>query len=221
MEELNFDASDEEDDEEDSDLDEESLDEDELAQLLRTVGARHGRVLKEDMSEVWGRGRKKKLEAGELEELLRDVDTPAGTRPRKKAKGTQRDTNATSEEVHYTTNGVNPGVNKPPKARITKDKRSNTPLKPKLAFDLVEPEFVPSTRAGTRAGDNEKLDAYGEATALSMADDADKKSRKRSLRFHTSKIETSARRREEGREKLGGALSSRSLFAAGDVFRDR
>jgi len=82
-----------------------------------------------------------------------------------------------------------------------KKKKAKEPLGPN--FDLVEPEFVFRKQADSNV-DADLVEPFGEATSLSAADGADKKARKKSLRFHTNKIETSARRREERREKLGG-----------------
>lgn len=73
-------------------------------------------------------------------------------------------------------------------------------------FDLVEPQFVSSKKSSSS---HEPLandaDAYGETTALHFADLADKNVRKKSLRFHTSKIDsTSARRQGARNQALGG-----------------
>jgi U3 small nucleolar RNA-associated protein 3 len=49
------------------------------------------------------------------------------------------------------------------------------------------------------------VDSFGEQTVLQSFDAADKKARKKSLRFHTSKIEGAATRRGKGaRNLLGG-----------------
>src|SRR5205823_2414595 len=49
------------------------------------------------------------------------------------------------------------------------------------------------------------LDTFGEANALHHTDDVDKKARKKSLRFHTSKIESASARRQAARNNaLGG-----------------
>ncbi|KAK7056705.1 something about silencing protein 10 [Paramarasmius palmivorus] len=70
-------------------------------------------------------------------------------------------------------------------------------------FDLVEPEFVSSKSSSSRsAGDS--VDMFGEATALQHADAADKTARKKSLRFHTSKIESTSAKRQGARNALLG-----------------
>jgi U3 small nucleolar RNA-associated protein 3 len=51
---------------------------------------------------------------------------------------------------------------------------------------------------------NDGFDAYGEATALHSVDAADKTARKKSLRFHTSKIESSSARRQGARNQTSG-----------------
>ncbi|TFY68810.1 hypothetical protein EVG20_g3402 [Dentipellis fragilis] len=47
-------------------------------------------------------------------------------------------------------------------------------------------------------------DAYGEASALGAVDAADKSARKRTLRFHTARIEGASARRQGAREAMGG-----------------
>ncbi|KAL0581015.1 something about silencing protein 10 [Marasmius crinis-equi] len=85
------------------------------------------------------------------------------------------------------------------KRKTTESGKKSVPV-----FDLVEPEFVSSKASGSRAT-NDSFDVYGEATSLQHADAADKSARKKSLRFHTSKIEsTSARRQGARNATLGG-----------------
>ncbi|CAK5270266.1 unnamed protein product [Mycena citricolor] len=88
---------------------------------------------------------------------------------------------------------------RPKKKRKTAAKGPAAPV-----FDLVEPEFT--TSVGTqRRSDSSAGDAYGEATALQHADAADKSARKKTLRFHTSKIESASARRQGARTNaLGG-----------------
>ncbi|KAF8587581.1 hypothetical protein K439DRAFT_810748 [Ramaria rubella] len=183
MEELAFDASDDE-DSEDSDVS--SLDDDDKAEIERIFGTSRPKYsLREDMDGV--AGRKKKLGLGEMDALLQEADAALEDETQSNAKKTKK----------TKTKLVNGGEKNSP-GRLQSDSAPSS-----SAFDLIEPEFVPSKRTSSRIDDN-GVEAYGEATVLSMTDDADKKARKRSLRFHTNKIETSARRREEGREKLGG-----------------
>lgn len=174
LEELDFDASDEDDDDDD-DFHAAYLDDQEMAELARLFGPSRKSAMK-DIN--LASKRQNKLGPGELDALLRDADAIIHGRP-------------------ASVNGV-----KNSKKSANSTKKQTLSSKPPT-FDLVEPIFVPSKRGGTRSDDS-GLEAYGEATALSTTDDLDKKARKRSLRFHTSKIETSVRRREEGRQKLGG-----------------
>lgn len=72
-------------------------------------------------------------------------------------------------------------------------------------FDLEEPEFVPSkkTKSARPKPSSDALDIFGEPTALSSLDSEDKAARKKSLKFHTSRIEQTSARREKAR---GGAI---------------
>jgi U3 small nucleolar RNA-associated protein 3 len=71
-------------------------------------------------------------------------------------------------------------------------------------FDLEEPEYASSSKPTSRP-DMDSVDAFGEATALQHADAIDKTARKKTLRFHTSRIEsTSARRQGARNNALGG-----------------
>ncbi|KAJ6557387.1 Sas10 C-terminal domain-containing protein [Mycena vulgaris] len=81
-----------------------------------------------------------------------------------------------------------------------KKKRKTTTALP--IFDLVEPVFTKSTVAQHRP--DSSSDAYGEATSLQHADAADKSARRKSLRFHTSKIESASARRQGARNNAVG-----------------
>ncbi len=89
-----------------------------------------------------------------------------------------------------------------------KKKRKTTPASkpaPSLPiFDLEEPVFPAKSKPTTRPSSNTDADAYGEQTTLQAADAADKAARKRTLRFHTSKIESASARRERARANAGG-----------------
>lgn len=150
----------------------------ELERVFGTSGGAH--TMKERLVNL-PRRKKRKLDIGELDTLLKEADTPIDDLISTRAKSHSRQTKVDLK-----------------KKRTTPTLTSGTPM-----FDLVEPAFVPSKGSVARLDDN-GLETYGEDTTLSMVDDTDKKARKRSLRFHTNKIENSARRREEGREKLGG-----------------
>ncbi|KAK7048271.1 hypothetical protein R3P38DRAFT_2605963 [Favolaschia claudopus] len=85
-----------------------------------------------------------------------------------------------------------------------KKKRKTSSSAPALPiFDLVEPDFTASTSATQRRLDS-SIDAYGEATTLQHADAADKSARRKSLRFHTSRIESASARRQGARNNAVG-----------------
>ncbi|KAJ7212214.1 Sas10 C-terminal domain-containing protein [Mycena pura] len=87
-------------------------------------------------------------------------------------------------------------------ARPRKKRKTSKMSTAHPVFDLVEPVFTTSTGTQHRSDSNE--DAYGEATFLQHADAADKKARRKSLRFHTSKIESSSARRQGARNSAMG-----------------
>lgn len=94
-------------------------------------------------------------------------------------------------------------------------KKRKTALKASLpAFDLVEPVFSSSKSSSHSQPDAGIADAYGEATSLQHADAADKSARRKTLRFHTSKIASVSARRQGARD---------SAFAGDDdiPYRDR
>lgn len=79
-------------------------------------------------------------------------------------------------------------------------------------FDLVEPDEstfrsskIPMPLAAWGILDqSDAMDTFGEATSLQHADALDKNARKKSLRFHTSKIESGSARRRGARSAMGG-----------------
>ena len=152
----------------------------------------------EDMANVWGRpGFRSMLEDEELTELLRDAQLQSPepndldhSKEKKRKKGKEKEEG---------------------KKNKNKKKEKKADRKTEGVFDLVEPEFVPSsakvkfsTSATPTAGLPLALSAYGEATALDAIDAEDKSARKRSLRFHTSKIESTTARRARARHAARG-----------------
>ncbi|KAF8073806.1 Sas10 C-terminal domain-containing protein [Lyophyllum atratum] len=98
---------------------------------------------------------------------------------------------------------------KPVQEESPKKKRKTTstsgPTKAAPIFDLVEPEFAPSKASSSRTSSASVItDTYGEATSLQHADAADKSARKKTLRFHTSKIESASARRQGARNQAVG-----------------
>ncbi|KAG6830686.1 hypothetical protein H0H92_015162 [Tricholoma furcatifolium] len=93
----------------------------------------------------------------------------------------------------------------PESERPKKKRKTLKSADPSPVFDLVEPEFVSSKVSSSRALDSGITDTYGEAASLQHADAADKSARKKTLRFHTSKIESASARRKGARNQaLGG-----------------
>ncbi|CAE6414240.1 unnamed protein product [Rhizoctonia solani] len=128
------------------------------------------------------------LEEGELEALMQDALDLEGssttTSPPKKKKKLD------SSEV--------------PEPSEKKKKRGGAP---KPVFDLVEPEFT-ATKSKAKQEPTPSIDvdleALGDPTQLSHTDASDKAGRRKSLRFHTSKIESTSNRRSTARSGMGG-----------------
>lgn len=171
LEDLDFAASDSE-DERDED---ESGEEDDLSPLEDELD------FSEDAEELWMLDRQNGLESGELNDLLKDVMS-AYKEPISKSGST---------------------AEKPPKK---KRKTSSDTAKPNApVFDLVEPEFTSSKSSALHSQtDARNADAYGEVVSLQHGDAADKSARKRTLRFHTSKIESASARRQGARNQASG-----------------
>lgn len=86
------------------------------------------------------------------------------------------------------------------KAKKRKKKRQREgDEKPEFVFDLEEPDFVVTSKKIGRTSELTKssrdLQTFGEHTSLDAVDSADKAARKKSLKFHTSKIENTAAKR--------------------------
>ncbi|CAE7098684.1 unnamed protein product [Rhizoctonia solani] len=130
-----------------------------------------------------------RLEEGELEALMQDaldlVEPSAMTSPPKKKK-----------KLGSSENSETAG----------KKKKGSVP---KPVFDLVEPEFT-ATKSKEKAKQDSTpsmdvdIEALGDPTQLSHTDASDKAGRRKSLRFHTSKIESTSNRRSTARSGMGG-----------------
>src|SRR5258708_17132255 len=86
---------------------------------------------------------------------------------------------------------------------------SSTPSKPKSIFDLEEPEFVSSKPSApslplSSPFNNDELSTFGEARSIDVHTAKEKADKNHTLRFHTSKIERSERRREGKRRRAMG-----------------
>ena len=122
-------------------------------------------------------GRSGGLEPDELEELLKDAEAPIEiTTPRKRQAA-------------------------PPKKKRKVSKDEFEPIT--HVFDLVEPDFAPSKKTTSRSQGHTD-DSYGDADTLQHADAADKTARRKTLRFHTSKIESASARRQGARNQAAG-----------------
>ncbi|KIK69636.1 hypothetical protein GYMLUDRAFT_236138 [Collybiopsis luxurians FD-317 M1] len=136
-----------------------------------------------DARELWGKdlGDDLEVDSNELDDLLADARS--------------RDINSKGLVI------------KIPPSAPPKKKRKTAPESGKTSvpvFDLVEPEFKPSKSSSSNFTYT-SADAFGEATSLQHTDAADKSARRKSLRFHTSRIEsTSARRNNARSNALGG-----------------
>jgi U3 small nucleolar RNA-associated protein 3 len=93
----------------------------------------------------------------------------------------------------------------PKKEPPRKKRKTSATGKSAPVFDLEEPIYVPSKlRTAITAPISGDDDALGDAVVLDTADAADKKARKHTLRFHTSKIESASARRQVARLALRG-----------------
>ncbi|RPD77455.1 hypothetical protein L226DRAFT_610763 [Lentinus tigrinus ALCF2SS1-7] len=195
LEELDFAASDS--DLSDSDLDDLDDDESELDWMA-------------DAQDLWSgnntlRKKGKGLEQDELAELLREANELMG------ADGELDDAPRSKKAKRKSSSSSKSALADEPEPPKKKRKAAGAGAGAKAVvpvFDLVEPELAPSkgkrkTKASPAAAPTE--DVYGEATALDVADAADKQARKKSLRFHVARIESTAARRAGARAgAIGG-----------------
>jgi U3 small nucleolar RNA-associated protein 3 len=157
-----------------------------------------------------GKKKKPKLELNELQELLQDAETDiSGLAPTANgAVSRERKRKKAAKEMVFS-NPEEDTTSEPPKKKQKtdrKDKDSKKPSKSRTpAFDLVEPEFEYSASKPVLSSPiSDAADSFGEQTVLQSFDAADKKARKKSLRFHTSKIEGAATRKDRGVKNLLG-----------------
>lgn len=135
-----------------------------------------------DTTDLWSLLLKEGIESDEIAELLGD----ANEKPTKASKKDQDE------------------------ARPLKKKRktSNDTEMDQPAFDLVEPDFEAASTSAKRKRlvpvDASGTDAFGEASFLQHADATDKQARKKSLRFHVSRIESASARRQNARSNAVG-----------------
>ncbi|OCF75397.1 U3 small nucleolar RNA-associated protein 3 [Kwoniella mangroviensis CBS 8886] len=176
-----------------------------------------------DADDLWG---KEGLEEGELEALLQDAEDDEeanelremiklSEKAKKKGKKTKilEDAAAAEEEdglVMDLDSIVVPKKDKTKKkSKSKKDKTEGDEKSSKLTFaPLAEPEFFiggTSSSSSKKSPVYDELDVLVDPTSLGNADYEDKQTRKRSLAFHTSKINSTLARREQGRQnRMGG-----------------
>jgi U3 small nucleolar RNA-associated protein 3 len=111
-----------------------------------------------------------------------------------------------SSSMKFKAEGPSKKQRKPASSGSAKTKTKITPV-----FDLVEPTYTATTSSKKKkshttvpAGTFAAADPYGEATSLDHADLSDKHARKKSLRFHVSRIESSSSRRTNARVNAAG-----------------
>lgn len=177
--------------EDDEDFDDDELLEDPDEIIGEDEGSEDFDELMEDANAIWSAERDGSVDEVEPDELQALYQEAMEASKKKKKKTAPK-----ALEVQYVMDVE--GAHRPKKKRKTSEK-ANEPV-----FDLVEPEFYSSTKQSSRNRDP-TADSFGESTSLSSIDAADKSARRKSLKFHTSRIEsTSAKRRGARNAALGG-----------------
>jgi U3 small nucleolar RNA-associated protein 3 len=116
-----------------------------------------------------------------------------------------REAEEATASVRSTTLSKPTPLPKPVKEPPKKKRKISTASKLAPVFDLEEPTYIPSKpRTSTHNLIWGEDGAFGDAMILDTADAADKKARRHTLRFHTSKIESATARRQGARRALGG-----------------
>jgi len=153
----------------------------------------------DDMQFLWGDHNLAELDEAELRELIREAQELMAP------QALQRKEKKRPESIP---NGEPEGKKSKSKG---KEKEGGGKKKREHIFDLEEPEFVPaSALSDASSGAKSKpsphtASAFGEYTSLDAIDAQDKAAHKRSLRFHTTKIESASSRRAKARgATMGG-----------------
>ncbi|KIY44828.1 hypothetical protein FISHEDRAFT_67354 [Fistulina hepatica ATCC 64428] len=177
LEDLDFAASD------DEELDEDELDDPDEDLMLD--GSDEDIELT-DAQALWLADKENGLEAGELQDLVKDSRAPVSP------------TLVVSSQAK---DDAGNGEPRPAKKRKI-SKKSIAPV-----FDLVEPTFSGPSSSSSKTSASAPApvdDAFGEATALQAVDATDKRARTKSLRFYTSRIESASARRQGARNAAMG-----------------
>ncbi|KAL4250755.1 SAS10 family protein [Abortiporus biennis] len=156
-----------------------------------------------DAYNLWAMDQLKGLEADELQGLLEDASDLIN--PSKGISEEKENSNKSNKKKKAPSQEDE---------RPKKKRKTSSETKPSVAipiFDLVEPEFpskksskVANKSSSSSRSNTDDVDAFGEYNSLQNADAEDKAARKRSLRFHTAKIESATARRERARAGAGG-----------------
>ncbi|KAL6308424.1 Sas10 C-terminal domain-containing protein [Sparassis latifolia] len=150
-----------------------------------------------DVEQLWSVDQLKGLDEDELDQLIKEATqaVPDVNDSKAESKGEAKKIKAKRPKSDST--------EQPPPKKKRKTESESKVIVP--VFDLVEPDFTIKSSTSRRSYESAVTDVYGEATALQSADAADKRARQKSLRFHTSRIEsTSARRQSARNNALGG-----------------
>jgi len=156
----------------------------------------------EEMFSFWKGDDLVDMEEDEYAELLREAREINGS-PSKEGKAIRSNG---VENVHAPSEEKKRKKDKKEKKekKDKKEKKAEKEKDKKPVFDLEEPEFVPSGKSkGSKSAKVQDITPFGEYTSLDTVDAMDKQARKKSLRFHTSRIESASSRREKIR---GGAV---------------
>jgi U3 small nucleolar RNA-associated protein 3 len=155
----------------------------------------------EDMRFLWGDRDLAEMDEAEFRELIREAQELNSPQPKEKKEKKKSD-------------GRPNGESKNKKSKSSSKEKGKKSKKP--VFDLEEPEFIPASELNGTSSSNTKskskskssphsTSAFGEYTSLDATDAQDKSARKRTLRFHTSKIESASNRRAKARgAAMGG-----------------
>ncbi|ADV25693.1 U3 small nucleolar RNA-associated protein 3 [Cryptococcus gattii Ru294] len=194
------------------------------AELIKRMQAVNGEDWEDDADDLW---QKEGLEENELEDLLKDADKDKGDIEMLVAKSQKKKKEKKSKKEKKTKKAEDGDLegfdgldefndlgdldvlleDDKPKKKLVKAKKMNVSESSSSAVaftPLAEPEFFTS-KSKSKKPISDESDPLGDPTALTDADASDKTARKRSLAFHTSKINATLARRAEGRaNRMGG-----------------
>ncbi|KAK8858836.1 hypothetical protein IAR55_003066 [Kwoniella newhampshirensis] len=198
---------DDDDDDDDEDL------KDGKAELMKRMSEVNGMEWEDEADDLW---QKEGLEDGELEALLRDAgdddeqeEVKAMTKKSKKAKKGKKVAEIEEDLDDDYLEEMIPKKKEKSKKKATKKAltRTTTSASTPAFTPLAEPDFFSSSRSSKYSNSShvDDLDPLGDPAALADADFNDKQAKKRSLAFHTQKINSTLARRAEGRaNRMGG-----------------